>query len=280
MNFIFTKNHLYLSSMKRGMKMNSNWYPNFDPRGRGFYQAQLPMQQGPIPQTRQTIVAVKYGDVTGDRVDDTVFLTATKSEDSPFLKNITLHIRNGRTNQIQTFQLTENAGYDPTLWLGDFTGNGVNDILIQIQSGGSGGIIYAYIFANQNGMKQIFDSIKFNEQHQYKVEYANYFKANVISENPHKRYTLDLTYKGQEYLNEIYNLNGTLKQPIEGWVDPVSGIYPIQIAQNGRYYLLTNQLIAGRYHADGLGYVENLLLYNGNEFNVVRQTVCIYGENL
>lgn len=230
---------------------------------------------------QQSIVASKVADVTGDGLPDWIYLTGVKQPDSPYLTNITLVIRNGRTHQNQTFSLTENSGYNPTLWLGDFTGNGVNDILIVIDSGGSGGIVFAYIYSSIQGrMTKIFDSIQFNEQHSYDVHYANNYRALVLSSNPRKRYTLDLEYKGQQYLDEIYNPDGILKQPIEGWVDPISGIYPIDLARNNTYYLLTMQLIAGRYHADGLGFVENLLHWNGKQFDIVRQTVSIYGENI
>lgn len=230
----------------------------------------------------QFIVASKMGDVTGDGIPDWIYLTALKQDpNSPYWVNITLHIKNGRTNQITTLPLTENQGYNPTIWLGDFTGNGVNDILVVIDSGGSGAIIFGYVYSYINGrMTNIFDSIRFNEQHPYTVNYANNYKANVISETPHKKYTIDLQYKGQEYLNEIYHPDGTLKKPIEGWVDPISGLYPIDIVRNGKYYLQTLQLIAGQYHADGLGLVENLLNWNGSQFDIVRQTVAIYGEDL
>lgn len=237
----------------------------------------------PYPQhsTTQTIVASKVGDVTGDGFPDWVFLTATKQPDSLFLTNITLVVKNGRTNQFQTFALPENAGYEPTIWLGDLTGNGVNDIFIVIDSGGSGAIIFAYVYSSVQGrMTNIFDSIRFNEQHPYTVNYANYYKANIISKNPSKKYIVDLQYKGKEYLNEIYNADGTLKQPIEGWVDPLSALYPIDLARNGKYYLLGMQKIAGRYHADGLGYVENLLHWDGRQFSIVRQTVAIDGEDI
>ncbi|MFP3916707.1 VCBS repeat-containing protein [Lysinibacillus telephonicus] len=233
------------------------------------------------PSPTHSIVASKVADVTGDGFPDWVYLTAVKQPDSPYLTNITLVIRNGRTHQSETYSLTENSGYYPTLWLGDFTGNGINDILIVIDSGGSGGVVYAYIYSTlQDRMTKIFDSIQFNEQHQYQVQYANQYKVNIISDNPRKIYTLDLHYKGPEYLNEIYNPDGTLKQPIEGWVDPVGGIYPIDLSRNNKYYLLIMQQIAGRYHADGLGYVENLLSWNGHQFEIVRQTVATYGKNI
>ena len=230
----------------------------------------------------QFIVESKMGDVTGDGVPDWIYLTALKQDpNSPYWVNITLHIKNGRTNQTTTLQLTENQGYNPTIWLGDFTGNGVNDILIVIDSGGSGGIIFGYVYSDINGrMTNIFDSIRFNEQHPYTVSYANNYKATVISRNPHKKYTLDLQYKGKEYLNEIYRSDGTLKKPIDGWVDPISALYPIDLARNEKYYLQAHQLIAGQYHADSLGVVENLLNWNGAQFEIVRQTVAIFGEEM
>ncbi|UZM99527.1 hypothetical protein OL548_04500 [Lysinibacillus sp. MHQ-1] len=95
-----------------------------------------------------------------------------------------------------------------------------------------------------------------------------------------KKYIIDLHYKGPEYLAEIYHPDGTLKQPIEGWVDPISGLYPVDYDRDGTYEILAYQEIAGRYHADGLGYVENILKWDGHEFVVDRQTVSIFGEDL
>lgn len=235
-----------------------------------------------VPRSNgQIVIASQIGDVTGDGFMDRVDLIGTKQPDSPYITNIKLMLKNGRTNQVQAFTLPESAGYEPTVWLGDLTGNGIKDILVVMDSGGSGGIIFAYVFSFIQGrMTKIFDSIQFNEQHTFKVQYGNNFKVNVYSERPSKKYTLDLQYKGMDYLNEIYNANGTLKQPIAGWVDPVSALYPIDLARNGKYYLLGMQQIAGRFHADGLGYVENLLHWNGREFLIVRQTAAIYGEDL
>jgi len=249
--------------------MNLNWQPNVMP----YMNLQIP--QG------QTIVSYKIGDVTGDGFPDLIYITAEKQSDSPFLKNITLFVKYSRTNQVDMLRLPENAGYNPTIWLGDVTGDGVSDIMVTIDSGGSGAIIYSYIYSMQNGrLINIFDSIRFNEQHSYMVQYGDQYKAIVTSSEPPKKYILDLQYKGKEYLNEIYNPNGTLKQPIEGWVDPLSALYPVDLARNGKYDLLGMQLIAGRYHADGLGYVENLLNWDGNRFVIVRQTVAIYGEDI
>lgn len=231
--------------------------------------------------SEQIIVASKFGDVTGDGYVDAIFLIATKESDSAFLRNITLVVRDGRTNIVSFIPLQENAGYEPSIWLGDFTGDGINDIFITIQSGGSGGIIFAYIYSYQSGkIYSIFDSIKFNEQHQFKVTFENQYKVFVESVTPPRKYTIDLLYKGEEYLNEIYHPDGTLKRPIEGWVDPIGALYPIQYGYTNKYSLLAMQQIAGIAHVDNLGYVESLLVWNGKQFKVERQTVAIYGEDL
>ncbi|SER97954.1 hypothetical protein SAMN05518872_10324 [Psychrobacillus sp. OK032] len=237
--------------------------------------------QGTTNQDNRVVIDWKIGDVTGDGTQDTVYLTGEKTEGSPFWKNITLVILNGKTNMYETIPLKENMGYNPTIFLGDFTGNHIEDIQIVIDTGGSGGTVYAYVFAFLNGsIKQIFDTDAYNEHSKYEVNYQNHYKVIVTSSNPKKEYTLDLTYKGKDYLSEIYNADGTLKEPIEGWVDPISGLYPIDYARDGMYELLSYQEIAGRYHADGLGFVQNEWQWNGQEFVVNRQTVSIFGKDL
>ena len=231
--------------------------------------------------THQKVVASAVGDVTGDGFPDWIYITGIQQSESPYITNMMLIITNSDNQQYQVFSLTENAGYDPRIWLGDFTGNGVNDIFITIDSGGSGAILFAYVYSFIDGeFKNIFDSNEFNEQHPFIVQYQNGFKVEVISKSPSKKYVIDLQYKGKEYLDEIYDENGTLKEPIEGWVDPISGLYPIDLSRNGKYNLLSMQSIAGRYHADGLGYVENLLFWNGQQFEIDRQTVAIYGADV
>lgn len=225
------------------------------------------------------VIQVKYGDVTGDLVPDVVYLTAVQAAGSPFLEQITLVIQCRRTGQTFRVPLEENAGYHPTLFLGDFTGNNVKDILVVIDTGGSGGTIYAFVFSFINGrFDAIFNVNQFNQQADYEVRFRDQFKAEVTSRQPDKRYVLDLTTKGADYLNDIYNPDGTLKQPIHGWVSPLTGLYPVDFERDGVYELNAYQNIAGRYSADRLGYMENVLKWDGHSFHIDRQYVQIYGE--
>lgn len=226
------------------------------------------------------IIVYSRGDLTGNGFLDTVYLTGEKTEGSPFWQNITLNVLYQHENTLERIDLNQNAGYNPTIFLGDFTGDQVDDILVVIDTGGSGGTIYSFVFSYEQGnMRQIFNVEEFNETTKYEVHYENQYQVRVISAYPNKQYILDLTYKGEEYLSEIYDDDGILIEPIEGWVDSVNGLYPIDFARDGTYELMAFQEIAGRYHADGLGYVQTVLKWDGKKFTVDRQSVAISGES-
>lgn len=224
------------------------------------------------------VVSFARGDVTGDRVPDNVYLTGIMTPASPFIQSITLLVQDGRSGELTSVPLRENAGYNPTVFLGDFTGNGVDDIFISIATGGSGGIMYHYIYSFVDNTAQLlFDFNVYNEQYQYEVTYQDYYKVEVVSMINNKKYIIDISTKGIEYLNEIYDENGKLKSPITGFVNPLSGLYPVDFDSNKRYELLAYQKIAGRYNADSLGFVLNTLAWLDNRFVLQNQYVAILG---
>jgi hypothetical protein len=227
------------------------------------------------------IVAAKTGDVNGDGIVDSVYLTGTKTSDSPFIQSITLVIQDGRTGRIQSVPLQDNAGYNPALFLGDFTGNRTDDILISIFSGGSGGYTYYYIYSYLNNMPWLlFDFNVFNEFYKYDVNYKDNYRVEVINRTLNIGYVIDITYKGEQYLSEIYDDNGKLKEPINGFVIGLSGLYPVDFDSNGVYELLGYQSIAGRYNADRLGYLLTSLSWNGQAFEPFDQNVAVPGYEL
>ena len=228
--------------------------------------------------SQPSIVAFAQGDVTGDGVIDHVYLTGTKTPDSPFTQNITLHVKDGRTGVLTSIPLRENVGYNPTLFLGDFTGNGVADILISIATGGSGGIMNHYIVSFvDNKARLLFDFNVYNDQYQYEVTYKDNYKVEVVSKLNNEKYIIDISTRDAAYLTEIYDGNGKLKSPITGFVDPLSGLYPVDFDSNKVYELLAYQKIAGRYHADSLGYILNTLGWDNNRFVLQNQYVAIFG---
>jgi hypothetical protein len=227
--------------------------------------------------TAQSIVSFVQGDVNGDGMSDNVYLTGIKTSDSPFTQNITLVIQDGRTGRFTNVPLSDNSGYNPRLFLGEFTGDGIDDILISIDSGGSGAIMYHYIYSFINNMPQLlFDFNSYNEEYNYEVTYKDNYRVEVISEKNNKNYILDISTRDDEYLHEIYYENGMLKSPISGFVNPLSGLYPVDFDSNNVYELLAYQKIAGRYNADSLGYVLNTLKWKDNMFILDNQYVAIF----
>ena len=185
------------------------------------------------------VVSYARGDVNGDKIPDNVYLTGIRTPDSPFTQNITLVIQDGLTGNFTSIPLRENAGYNPTLFLGDFTGDNVSDILIGIASGGSGGIMYYYIYSFINNIAQLlFDFNVYNEQYKYDVTYKNNYKVEVISKINDEKYLIDISLRGADYLNEIYYEDGKLKNPVAGFVNPLSGLYPVDFDSNKVYELL------------------------------------------
>ncbi len=228
-----------------------------------------------------SIVSYVRGDVNGDRIPDNVYLTGIKTPGSPFTKNITLIIQDRMTGMVTSIPLRENAGYDPTVSLWDFTGDGIDDIFISIASGGSGAIMYHYIYSFINNIPQLlFDFNLYNQQYEYDVTYKDNYKVEVISKKNNKKYIIDISLKGEEYLNEIYDEDGKLKNPINGFVNPLSGLYPVDFDSNKVYELLAFQKIAGRYNADSLGYVLNTLKWENSMFVLANQNVAIFGAQV
>ena len=226
---------------------------------------------------QQQIVYSAKGDVTGDRVTDNVYLTGMKTVDSPFVQNITLVVQDGRKGTFTRVQLSDNAGYKPRLFLGEFTGDGVLNIMITIDSGGSGAIMYHYIYSFIDNMpKMLFNFNLYNQEYKYKVAYMNDYKVQVVSLKNNKIYIIDISGRDKHYLNEIYNKDGVLKSPIDGFVNPLSGLYPVDFDSNNVYELLAYQKIAGRYNADSLGYVLNTLEWKDNMFILANQYVAIF----
>lgn len=221
------------------------------------------------------------GDVNGDGIQDYIVLTGTNTSPGAFIQDISLEIQDGRTGRITRVDLNENAGYNPRIFLGDFNGDGVEDILISIDSGGSGGIMYHYIYSVIGNMvRLIFDSDKYDGQYEYDIIYRDNFKVEAISRINNERYIIDISDRGDEYLSEIYDRDGRLMQYISGFVNPLSGLYPVDFDSDGIYELLAYQKIAGRYNADSLGYFLNTLKWKDNRFVLYNQNVAIWGSAL
>ena len=229
------------------------------------------------------LLDMKQGDVTGDGIVDYVYLYGRKNvETEIFADHITLVIQDGRSNQFSTINLQNNAGYNAKLFLGDYSKDNILDILVSIESGGSGGYGIFYIYSFRNNIPHLlFDFEKYNNSYTFKVNYEDLYKVSVGSPSLDLLFTLDISYKGYDYLSQIYDENGKLKQQVQGEVLSAGALNPIVTNQKGMTYdLLVFQRIIGISNSDTLGYVENLLTWNGTQFISTRLATAILGTKL
>ena len=223
-------------------------------------------------------IAAARGDLTGDGAAETLILSGEQSSGTAYWQNIELEIVDGKTGRTVRIPLAHDGGYDPQLVLGSMTARDRVDALIALETGSSGAIGLYSVIAYQNGAYQtVFDSEEYAEQMRYRVRYLDQYAVRAESENTGMAYFIDLAGKDSGYLAQLYDENGALKQPQEGFVDPVSLLYPADVNRNGLLELVAWQRISGLYHADALGDFITTLAWNGKTFAPTTQTVGILG---
>ncbi|MFC5530689.1 VCBS repeat-containing protein [Cohnella yongneupensis] len=206
------------------------------------------------------VLDAKWGDVNGDGTPDQVYLTGNPTGDinSSFIENIQLTVMDGRSGARYTKQPKDNAGYNPRLFLGDFTGDRVDDILVSIESGGSGAFTYNFIYSfMQNVFHELYNNDWFYETYSdASVSYEDNYKVRIVNRSLKKEYLLDISQRDPSYLSDLYDSKGKLKKPVEGSVMGVSGAYPIDLQGDGVYEIWPFQRVIGLYNADVLGYLQ------------------------
>ncbi|MBW7475889.1 VCBS repeat-containing protein [Paenibacillus oenotherae] len=232
------------------------------------------------------VLDVKLGDVNGDRTPDQVYLTGNPTGDtnSSFVQNIQLVVVDGRSGARYTSQLKNNAGYNARLFLGDFTGDRVDNILVSIDSGGSGGFTYNYIYSFMRNMfRELYNNEWFYETYSdASVFYEDNYRVRIVNRSLQKEYLLDISKRDPSYLSELYDANGKLKKPVEGSVMGVGGAYPIDLQGDRIYELWPFQRVIGLYNADTLGYLQTPLSWNANtsKFIPMYQWASVNGSDI
>jgi len=214
------------------------------------------------------IIQTVRADLNGDGVLDTVSLTGDKEEaGSAFIRNIALIIRDGRTQRTETIALVNNAGYNPRLFIGDFNRDRLDDVLVSIDSGGSGGFGFYYLYSFAGGRARLlFDNDMYNREIKYDVIFKNGCKVEVYNYQLKKTYTIDVRAKQKDVYAQIFDRNCRLLQPTSGFVPGLNNLYPLAREAEGGYNLLAFERVIGLYGADTLGNLETVLVWNGAGF--------------
>lgn len=230
------------------------------------------------PLVNQEILLRRSGDVTGDGVVDELLLLGTPTEDSPFIQNITVLMRNGRTGRIVQVSPPENGGYDPTLFLCDFTGDGVLDVKLSIQSGGSGGFVFTYVYSFvRNQLRQLFSGEQYDASREFRANYADGFV--IVVEDITLGHTFRVDVKNDPAAATLYNADGSLKEPTEANVGPFIAAIPVILdEESGTCSLMALTRVWGTFAADTVGYLQDYLSWDGRSFTSVREELGIFPQ--
>ncbi|MEG2353015.1 MAG: hypothetical protein RSB70_00065 [Clostridium sp.] len=227
----------------------------------------------------KSIIDIKYGHITGKLPLDTVYLRGeVTSESSGYASNIDMVILQGSDNKEKIIPLNNAEGYNFTIFLGDFTGLGKDDIFIRGLYGGSAGLSWNYIYSYSQGeYKLIFNGEDFSKTYGYEARYENHYKLKVSCPILKKSYLIDISKEDKVYLNIIYDEKEIFKNNVVPIVYDISSINPVDYGLWKYYGLFINQRIIGQSNADTLGIVETLLRWNEGEFRVLTQNIAIRG---
>lgn len=217
-------------------------------------------QMGPYAQILQHITA----DVTGGGYPQEVYLLGAKQEDRvAYYAKLTLVVTCVAQNYCGQLILPE-GGYSPRIFVGDLDCDAVDDILVSADTGGSGGTVSAYAYSFRGYLaKELFNYNTYYDQHPFTAEYTEGYRVR-ITDDQGTQWLLDISCRGSEYLSELYNPDGTLKQPVSAMVLGVTAVLPLW----GRdcWNLQVVERIAGKAGYDTLGYIQMLTSWDGNEF--------------
>jgi hypothetical protein len=221
------------------------------------------------------IIDSAVADITGDGVSDNLYLVGHKENKSDrFADHMSLVVRDGVVHDLKTMDLNGFSGYEGKIFVGDFTGDKVSDIMISAPTGGSGGI-EGHVIVNYNlpEPKIIFDQ-KNNEGAKFTGNFVDDYKAQLTNENTGRSMFLDLENKKDFYVQSaIYDGNGKILKEIKPISYPFTILEPVDIDNDGVYELRGIQRIIGAYGADGIGNIYSRWKYEDGEWKIKRVEV-------
>ena len=228
-------------------------------------------------ETQPALISCTRGCVTGEGEQD-IALYATFDNKGLFAREIRIVVTQAETGEpVAEISPEENAGYLPAVLLADFTGDATEDIFLGIDSGGSGGFGYAYIYALPAGKtEEIFDYAKVPMP--YTAEYADGYRLTVTDSPSGREYTIDIRARGEEYLGALYAPDGTLKAPVQADVSAVNTVLPFFVNTDDRFHLLVMRRVTGLYNADAFGYTQDFMRYDGTQFVTYFHLFGMYGN--
>lgn len=228
----------------------------------------------------QTILDVKTGYITNNQTEEKAILVGVyPMKDSGYVEDLELIIN--PKGQKPIVQKVPYSGYALSLFLGDFNGDGLDDIMIRGAFGGSGGYGIAAIYTyTENGLVQIFSPEYFQKSYPCFARYLDNYITEVRCPNVNQKYLIDMHERPQVYLNIVYTPTGKVIPDNKPIVSELNTAYPIQTVYNKFYELIVQQRIIGVSNADTLGAIQSMVSLKDNAIQVTQQSLLTFGGHI
>ncbi|WP_312421470.1 hypothetical protein [Anaerospora hongkongensis] len=223
--------------------------------------AALPANTYPLDNTN--------ADVTGDGIADSIVLAGYKENPTErYAKKMLLAVRDGKTGQTKTTEL-DMGGYEGKLFVGDFTGDHVADVMVSAPTGGSGGIVDHRIATFTGGSPAIIFASDNNRGANFTGKFLEGFKTEITNIETGKSIIIDNGRNRADYVRlGIYDETGHILKDQRPWHYPFSLLEPTDTDRDGVYELKGYQRIVGAYNADPIAEVETLWKYQDSAWEV------------
>lgn len=234
------------------------------------------MSDGARPGHGLVLLDRQYVDVTGDRVADQVSLWGHKfSPDTVYYNQLYVEVVDGATHRPATIPLP--GGYNPAMQFCDFNADGVADIYVSAETGGSSGTSDYSIVSDPHNVPR-----RLPVPHPLAISghFVDDYRAIIFLQEQNKPYILDLSERKYRYEQAGYYRNGKLVAPTSVMPNAYSILRPVDPDRNGVCELYGVQRIAGFYNADTIGYATSLWSWNGQRWGLVEAVVLPYRKML
>jgi hypothetical protein len=221
----------------------------------------------------------KLKDINGDNIKDTVVLTGVKIDPKDsYAFDMSIIIEDGKTKKFckkdWTFKGTDgkvhgNVGRMPKLFIGDFTGDEIKDVMVTAPQGGNGGFVNHMIMTFNENKPAIIFSNKENEGIKFTGKFIDNFKVEVKNESLDKTYSIDVTKNKEDYIkNGLYNKDGKLLKEENVHVSEYFSLAPIDKNMDGTFELLGRQAILPEngYLGSDIGYFDTIESYKDGKW--------------
>lgn len=219
------------------------------------------------------VLGFEAADVTGDAIEDQVILVGQKltSKDDIYAENINIVVQDGKSKQYAKATYENFCGYySGELFIGDFTGDKVNDVMALAGTGGSGGIVLHLIATFKDNQPAVIFSEKDNAGAQFKGKFVDGFKVELENKSLlDKKITLDVRVNEQDYVKlGIYDKDGNLLAESEAIISAFAQLKPIDYNHDGVYELQGIQRVIGIWNADTISHLDSIWGFDDAKWNI------------